>query len=97
MHCRAALAQAYHTTSVLFEVLCALDRKAKPEEKVAPEDLEAGQKLQEKAAEIIPYNILPLDAAGGSLALMQLPEVRVTVLCNLREICKGWLDFQCGA
>jgi callose synthase len=74
--CRAGLAQAYHTASVLFEVLCALDRKAKPEEKVAPEDLVSGQNLQEKAAEIIPFNILPLDAAGASLAIMQLPEVR---------------------
>lgn len=36
----------------------------------------AGKIVEEKQEIYLPYNILPLDAAGASQAIMQLPEVK---------------------
>ncbi|KAG6493502.1 hypothetical protein ZIOFF_048489 [Zingiber officinale] len=71
---RAQLGKAYQTANILFEVLCAVNKSEKVEE-VAPEIIAAARDVQEKTEIYVPYNILPLDAAGASQCIMQLEEV----------------------
>ncbi|KAF8011957.1 hypothetical protein BT93_I0167 [Corymbia citriodora subsp. variegata] len=84
---RAQLGKAYQTAGVLFEVLCAVNKSEKVEE-VAPEIIAAARDVQEKKEKYAPYNILPLDSAGGSQAIMQLEEVKAAVaaLSNIRGL-----------
>ncbi|XP_024527354.1 callose synthase 5 isoform X1 [Selaginella moellendorffii] len=81
---RAKLAKAYQTAGVLFEVLCAVNKT----EEVAPEIIALGEDVKEKKDIYAPYNILPLDAAGASQAIMQLPEIKAAVdaLRNIRGL-----------
>eukprot|EP01018_Ginkgo_biloba_P036440 Gb_08787 [translate_table: standard] len=75
---RAQLAKAYQTAGVLFEVLCAVNKSEKVEE-VAPEIIAAARDVKEKTEIYAPYNILPLDAAGASQAIMQMEEIKAAV------------------
>ncbi|CAI5967235.1 unnamed protein product [Closterium sp. NIES-65] len=70
---RAELARAYQTAGVLFEVLCAINQTEKSE--LAPEVMEAGQRVVERKAEYVAFNILPLDPSSAKQPIMQLPEV----------------------
>ncbi|EFJ23784.1 glucan synthase like 4 [Selaginella moellendorffii] len=81
---RAQLAKAYQTAGVLFEVLCAVNKT----EEVAPEIIAMGRDIKEKKEIYVPYNILPLDVAGSSQAIMQLPEIKAAVdaLRNIRGL-----------
>ncbi|XP_057853796.2 callose synthase 5 [Cryptomeria japonica] len=83
---RAQLAKAYQTAGILFEVLCAVNKTEKAA--VAPEIMAAAKDVQEKKEIYAPYNILPLDAASASQAIMQQEEVRATVaaLRNIRGL-----------
>lgn len=63
---------------MLFEVLCAVNKTEKVEE-VAPEIIAAARDVQEKKEIFVPYNILPLDAAGASQPIMQLEEIKAAV------------------
>ncbi|KAJ8479924.1 hypothetical protein OPV22_023651 [Ensete ventricosum] len=84
---RAQLGKAYQAAGVLFEVLCAVNKTEKVEE-VAPEIIAAAKHVQEKTEIYVPYNILPLDAAGASQCIMQLEEIKaaVTALKNTRGL-----------
>ncbi|THU52702.1 hypothetical protein C4D60_Mb10t06700 [Musa balbisiana] len=84
---RAQLGKAYQAAGVLFEVLCAVNKTEKVEE-VAPEIIAAAKDVQEKTEIYVPYNILPLDAAGASQCIMQLEEIKaaVTALKNTRGL-----------
>ncbi|XP_042413132.1 callose synthase 5-like [Zingiber officinale] len=75
---RAQLGKAYQTANILFEVLCAVNKSEKVEE-VAPEIIAAARDVQEKTEIYVPYNILPLDAAGASQCIMQLEEIKAAV------------------
>ncbi|KAH6765351.1 callose synthase 5 [Perilla frutescens var. hirtella] len=75
---RAQLGKAYKTAGVLFEVLCAVNKTEKVEE-VAPEIMAAANDVQANAEIYVPFNILPLDAAGASQSIMQLEEVKAAV------------------
>ncbi|KAH9320865.1 hypothetical protein KI387_015504, partial [Taxus chinensis] len=74
---RAQLAKAYQTAGVLFEVLCAVNKTEK--EEVAPEIMTAAKDVQKKKEIYAPYNILPLDAASASQAIMQQEEIKAAV------------------
>ncbi|KAK3000335.1 hypothetical protein RJ639_021903, partial [Escallonia herrerae] len=75
---RAQLGKAYQTAGVLFEVLCAVNKSEKVEE-VAPEIIAAARDVEAKKVIYSPYNILPLDSAGASQAIMQLDEIKAAV------------------
>ncbi|KAG6408203.1 hypothetical protein SASPL_131207 [Salvia splendens] len=75
---RAQLGKAYQTAGVMFEVLCAVNKTEKVEE-VAPEIMAAANDVQANAELCVPFNILPLDAAGASQSIMQLEEVKAAV------------------
>ncbi|XP_056696651.1 callose synthase 5 [Spinacia oleracea] len=80
---RAQLGKAYQTAGVLFEVLCAVKG-----EEVAPEIIAAARDVEENQNRYAPYNILPLDAAGASQAIIQLEEVKaaISALWNTRGL-----------
>ncbi|KAG6470927.1 hypothetical protein ZIOFF_072015 [Zingiber officinale] len=92
---RDQIGKAYQTASVLFEVLCAVNKTEKGEE-VAPEIIAAARDVQEKTEIYVPYNILPLDAAGSSQCIMQLEEIRAAVaaLKNTRGLNWPSVDKQ---
>ncbi|KAI8535665.1 hypothetical protein RHMOL_Rhmol10G0191900 [Rhododendron molle] len=73
---RAQLSKAYETAGILFEVF--INGSGKVEE-VAPEIIAAARDVQAKKEIYAPFNILPLDSAGASQAIMQLEEVKVAV------------------
>ncbi|KAE9449846.1 hypothetical protein C3L33_18261, partial [Rhododendron williamsianum] len=73
---RAQLSKAYETAGILFEVF--INGSGKVEE-VAPEIIAAARDVQAKKEIYAPFNILPLDSAGSSQAIMQLEEVKVAV------------------
>lgn len=75
---RAQLGKAYKTAGVLYEVLCAVNKTEQVEE-VAPEIIAAANDVQANAEIYVPFNILPLDAAGASQSIMQLEEVKAAV------------------
>lgn len=43
----------------------------------------AAADVEQKKEIYVPYNVLPLDAAGASQAIMQLDEVRIRLVCHL--------------
>ncbi|KAF7130413.1 hypothetical protein RHSIM_Rhsim10G0135300 [Rhododendron simsii] len=73
---RAQISKAYETAGILFEVF--INGSGKVEE-VAPEIIAAARDVQAKKEIYAPFNILPLDSAGSSQAVMQLEEVKVAV------------------
>lgn len=75
---RIQLGKAYQAAGVLYDVLCAVNKTEKVED-VNPEIIAAARDVQEKKDKYAPYNILPLDSAGASLAIMQLEEVKAAV------------------
>ncbi|XAR62352.1 1,3-beta-glucan synthase [Bertholletia excelsa] len=84
---RAQISKAYQTAEVLFKVLRAVNKNEKVEE-VAPDIIAAAKDVQAKKEIYAPYNILPLDSAGKSQAIMQLEEIKavVSALRNTRGL-----------
>ncbi|MFS7956864.1 putative 1,3-beta-glucan synthase [Helianthus anomalus] len=75
---RAQLTKAYQTASILFEVLKAVNTTQAVE--IEEEMLEAHQKVSQKTAIYIPYNILPLDPDSANQAIMRSPEIQAAVV-----------------
>ncbi|KAJ3679540.1 hypothetical protein LUZ60_017551 [Juncus effusus] len=84
---RAQLGKAYQNAGVLFEVLLAVSESEKGGE-VAAEIIAANKDIEEKNQIFVPYNILPLDAAGASQCIMQQEEIKaaVSALRNTRGL-----------
>ncbi|KAL2634599.1 hypothetical protein R1flu_006078 [Riccia fluitans] len=83
---RAQLTKAYQTAGILFEVLTQVSKSEMAE--APPEIIAAGKIVEEKQEKYQPYNILPLDAAGSSQAIMQFSEIKAAVeaLRNIRGL-----------
>ncbi|KAM0068509.1 putative 1,3-beta-glucan synthase [Helianthus debilis subsp. tardiflorus] len=75
---RAQLTKAYQTASILFEVLKAVNTTQAVE--IKEEMLEAHQKVSQKTAIYLPYNILPLDPDSANQAIMRSPEIQAAVV-----------------
>ncbi|KAJ7537160.1 hypothetical protein O6H91_12G100700 [Diphasiastrum complanatum] len=84
---RAQLAKAYHTAGVLFEVLVGVT-KTEGVDVVDEKIMSTGRDLEQKKEIFAPYNILPLDSAGASQAIMQLQEIKAALeaLRNIRGL-----------
>ncbi|XP_020215704.1 callose synthase 5 [Cajanus cajan] len=63
-------------------------KRVEEREKVAPEIIAAARDVQAKTEIYTPYNILPLDAAGASVPIMQFEEIKaaVSALWNTRGL-----------
>ncbi|XP_024540407.1 callose synthase 3 isoform X3 [Selaginella moellendorffii] len=85
---RASLAKAYQTAGILFDVLTSVTRQDGAE--VDSEMQAMNTDVTKKKKDIKHYNILPLDAAGASQAIMKLEEVRAAhdAIANVRGLPK---------